>query len=326
MLYQKYGMIIMVLFLTIMCFICVFVVLSVTIVPQQKAYVIERLGKYHQTLNAGLNFTMPFLDRVRAKIDLREIPIDVPSQVCITKDNTQVQVDGCIYIQVTNAHDAIYGTERYKFAVVNLAQTTLRSVIGKMDLEQTFEDRESINAQVVSVLNEAAISWGVKLLRYEIKDLTPPADILRSMQEQITAEREKRSKIIRSEADKIEKINQAEGEKQAQINRAQGEAEATRCLAEGEKLAIISRAAGEAEQIKLLADATSASISTIAEAITKNGGTEAINFEIAKQYVDAFKNLAQTNNTMIVPANLSDVTGLVSTITNTIQHNKEISN
>lgn len=287
----------MIVFLTLIGLICIFVVLSVCIVPQQEACVVERLGKYHQTLNAGLNFIVPFLDKVRKKIDLREIPYDIPSQICITKDNTQITVDGIIYIKVTDAHDAVYGTNNYIYAVTNLAQTTLRSVIGTMDLEETFEKREQINQSVVSSLNEAAISWGVKLLRYEIKDLTPPVNILKAMEEQITAEREKRSIIIRSEAEKIEKINLAEGEKQAKINQAQG----------------------EAESIRLIAEATKMSLLNVANALEQNGGMEAANLKIAEQYIEAFKNLAGKNNTMIIPSNLTDVAGTIGTVMQTIK-------
>lgn len=228
---------------------------------------------------------------------MREIPYDIPSQICITKDNTQITVDGIIYIKVTDAHDAVYGTNNYIYAVTNLAQTTLRSVIGTMDLEETFEKREQINQSVVSSLNEAAISWGVKLLRYEIKDLTPPVNILKAMEEQITAEREKRSIIIRSEAEKIEKINLAEGEKQAKI----------------------SQAKGEAESIRLIAEATKMSLLNVANALEQNGGMEAANLKIAEQYIEAFKNLAGKNNTMIIPSNLTDIAGTIGTVMQTIK-------
>lgn len=310
---------VMIVFLTLIGLICIFVVLSVCIVPQQEAFVVERLGKYHQTLNAGLNFIVPFLDKVRKKIDLREIPYDIPSQICITKDNTQITVDGIIYIKITDAHDAVYGTNNYIYAVTNLAQTTLRSVIGTMDLEETFEKREQINQSVVSSLNEAAISWGVKLLRYEIKDLTPPVNILKAMEEQITAEREKRSIIIRSEAEKIEKINLADGEKQAKISQAKGEAESVKCLAEGEKQAKINQAQGEAESIRLIAEATKMSLLNVANALEQNGGMEAANLKIAEQYIEAFKNLAGKNNTMIIPSNLTDVAGTIGTVMQTIK-------
>lgn len=291
-------------------------------VQQQKAYIIERLGKYHATLNPGLNFIIPFVDKVRDRVDLREIPLDVPSQVCITKDNTQVAVDGILYLQVTDPKLSTYGTSNYITAVTSLAQTTLRSVIGKMTLDETLEERESINKQVVSSLDEAAVSWGVKLLRYEISDLTPPKEILRAMQDQITAEREKRAKVIQSEGEKIQKINIAEGERQAKIAQSEGEAQALINASNADKEAMINKALGEARSIELIAEATKKSIDEVAQAVNQKGGNEAINLKIAEQYIEAFSKLAKESNTLIIPADTNNVAGTIAGIMKTIQQTK----
>jgi len=238
---------------------------------------------------------------VSYKHSLKEIPLDVPSQVCITRDNTQLQVDGILYFQVTDAMRASYGSSNYIVAITQLAQTTLRSVIGKLELDKTFEEREQINSSIVSALDEAALNWGVKVLRYEIKDLTPPAEILRAMQAQITAEREKRALIAASE-----------GRRQEQINIATGEREAAIARSEGEKQAQINQAQGEANAVVTVADATAKAIIQVAEAIKHPGGMEAVNLKVAERYVDAFGNLAKTNNTLIVPANVSDISGLIA--------------
>ena len=234
----------------------IFITRSVKVVPQQNAWVVERLGKYHATLAPGLNFLVPFIDRVSYKHSLKEIPLDVPSQVCITRDNTQLQVDGILYFQVTDPMRASYGSSNYISAVTQLAQTSLRSVIGRLELDKTFEERDVINAQVVAAIDEAALNWGVKVLRYEIKDLTPPAEILRSMQAQITAEREKRAVIATSEGKRQEQINLAEGQKQAAIAKS-----------EGEKQAQINNAEGEAAAITAVAEASAKAIAYIAQAI-----------------------------------------------------------
>lgn len=280
----------------------VFVVQSVKVVPQQSAWVLERLGKYHGTLTAGLNVVLPFIDRVAYKHSLKEVPLDVPSQVCITKDNTQLQVDGILYFQVTDAMRASYGSSNYIVAITQLAQTTLRSVVGKMELDKTFEERDMINAAVVNALDEAALNWGVKVLRYEIKDLTPPAEILRAMQAQITAEREKRALIAASEGRRQEQINIATGEREAYIARS-----------EGEKQAEINKAQGEAAAITAVADATADAIAKIAAAIRQPGGQEAVNLKVAEKAVEAYGQLAQKNNTMIVPGNMSEVSALIGT-------------
>ncbi|MDO9093467.1 MAG: SPFH domain-containing protein [Rubrivivax sp.] len=280
----------------------IFIGRTIKIVPQQSALVVERLGKYDRTLTPGLKFVIPFIERVAYKHSLKEVPLDVPSQVCITRDNTQLQVDGILYFQVTDPMRASYGSSDYLMAITQLAQTTLRSVVGKMELDKTFEERDLINASVVSALDEAAMTWGVKVLRYEIKDLTPPAEILRSMQAQITAEREKRALIAASE-----------GRRQEQINIATGEREAFIARSEGEKQAEINNAQGEAEAIKAVADATAHAIRIVAEAIQAPGGEQAVQLKVAEKAVEAYGQLARTNNTMIVPGNMSEVSALIGT-------------
>ena len=280
----------------------IFIMRTLKIVPQQNAWVVERLGKYDRTLTPGLSFVIPFIDRVAYKHSLKEVPLDVPSQVCITKDNTQLQVDGILYFQVTDPMRASYGSSNYIVAITQLAQTTLRSVIGKMELDKTFEERNAINSSVVNSLDEAALNWGVKVLRYEIKDLTPPAEILRSMQAQITAEREKRALIAASE-----------GRRQEQINIATGEREASIARSEGEKQADINKAQGEAAAIIAVADATADAIRKIAHAIREPGGEQAVQLKVAEKAVDAYAHLAKTNNTMIVPGHMGEVAGLIGT-------------
>ncbi len=280
----------------------IFIIRSVKVVPQQNAWVIERLGKYHATLTPGLNFLVPFIDRLAYKHSLKEIPLDVPSQVCITKDNTQLTVDGILYFQVTDAMRASYGASNFIVAITQLAQTTLRSVIGRMELDRTFEERGIINSSVVQALDEAALNWGVKVLRYEIKDLTPPAVILHAMQAQITAEREKRALIAASE-----------GRRQEQINIATGAREAAIARSEGEKQAEINKAQGTAAAITAVAEATAEAICRIAAAIQMPGGDQAVQLKVAEKAVDAYAQLAQKNNTMIVPGNMSEVSGLIAT-------------
>jgi regulator of protease activity HflC (stomatin/prohibitin superfamily) len=279
----------------------VFVVKTINVVPQQHAWVVERLGKYHATLAPGLNIVVPFIDRIAYKHSLKEIPLDVPPQVCITRDNTQLQVDGILYFQVTDAMRASYGSSNYIAAITQLAQTTLRSVIGKMELDKTFEERDHINTTIVNAIDESAANWGVKVLRYEIKDLTPPAEILHAMQRQITAEREKRALIAASEGRRQEAINIASGEREAQIARS-----------EGEKQASINRAQGEATAIVALAEASSAALRQVGDAIRSPGGIDAVNLRVAEHYVDAFGKLAKTNNSIIVPADLGDMSGLIA--------------
>src|SRR5437763_993352 len=280
----------------------IIIIQTIRVVPQQHALVIERWGKFHAVLEPGLNFVVPIVDRVAYRHDLREIPLDVPSQICITKDNTQLQVDGILYFQVTDPRLASYGSSNYVVAITQLAQTTLRSVIGRMELDRTFEERDHINAQVVEALDLAAANWGVKVLRYEIKDLTPPKEILHAMQQQITAEREKRAVIATSE-----------GRRQEQINVAAGAREAAIAQSEGEKQSQINRAQGEASAILARANATAEAIRQVGEAISAPGGLSAVNLRVAEQYVAAFAGLAKQGNTLIVPANLSDLAGLVAT-------------
>jgi regulator of protease activity HflC (stomatin/prohibitin superfamily) len=280
----------------------IFITRTIKIVPQQTALVVERLGKYDRTLVPGLKFVVPFIERVAYRHSLKEVPLDVPSQICITKDNTQLQVDGILYFQVTDPMRASYGSSDYLTAITQLAQTTLRSVIGKMELDRTFEERDLINASVVNALDEAALTWGVKVLRYEIKDLTPPAEILRSMQAQITAEREKRALIAASE-----------GRRQEQINIATGEREAFIARSEGEKQAEINKAQGEAAAIIAVADATADAIRKVAQAIQQPGGEQAVQLKVAEKAVEAYAQLAQKNNTMIVPGNMTEVAALIGT-------------
>ena len=289
----------------------IFAFKSINVIPQQTAWVIERLGKFHKVLNPGLNFIIPFIDKVAYKHSLKEIPLDTPSQVCITRDNTQLSVDGILYFQVTDPKLASYGTSNYIIAVTQLAQTTLRSVIGKMVLDETFEERDLINNQVVSAIDEAALNWGVKVMRYEIKDLTPPAVILQAMQRQITAEREKRAVI-----------SESEGKKQEQINLATGAREAAIAKSEGEKQSEINVAEGKAQATIAIANATAQAISLIAKASEEQGGNTAINLKVAEQYIEAFSNLAKTNNTLIVPSNLSDVSGMVGSVMKIVQSTK----
>lgn len=298
--------------LTILIAISAFISMALKVVPQQEVYIVERFGKYHATLTAGLNFIIPVFDKVAYKHTLKEIPLDVPSQVCITRDNTQLTVDGIIYFQVTDPKLASYGTSNFIVAITQLAQTTLRSVIGRMELDKTFEERDDINITVVNALDEAAVSWGVKVLRYEIKDLVPPQEILRSMQAQITAEREKRARIAQSEGVKQEQINLASGQREAEIQKSQGEAQAAINESQGAKVAQINRAEGEAEALRLVAQASADAIRLVAAAINEPGGNEAVNLKVAEQYVEAFAKLAKTNNTLIMPANVADIGSLVS--------------
>ena len=290
------------IFIILLIIAMIFIARSIKVVPQQNAWVVERLGKYHATLTPGLNLLVPFVDRLAYKHSLKEIPLDVPSQVCITKDNTQLTVDGILYFQVTDAMRASYGSSNYIVAITQLAQTTLRSVIGRMELDKTFEERAQINTAVVAALDEAALNWGVKVLRYEIKDLTPPAEILRSMQAQITAEREKRALIAASE-----------GRRQEQINIATGAREAAIARSEGDKQAEINNAQGEAAAITAVATATADAIRQIAAAIELPGGADAVQLKVAEKAIEAYGALAKINNTMIVPGNMTEVSGLIAT-------------
>ena len=279
----------------------VFVTHCIKVVPQQNAWVVERLGKFHSVLTPGLNIIIPFIDRVAYKHSLKEVPLDTPSQVCITKDNTQLTVDGVLFFQVTDPQRASYGTSNYIIAITQLAQTTLRSVVGRMELDKTFEERDLINKSVVTAIDEAALNWGVKVLRYEIKDLTPPAVILQAMQQQITAEREKRAVVAASEGRKLEQINLATGAKEAAIAQS-----------EGEKQAEINKAQGQAAATLAIAQATAEALRMVAEATNAPGGMNAVNLQVAEKYVEAFSKLAKEGNTLVVPANLGDLSTLIT--------------
>ncbi len=295
--------------LVIVILAVIFIYQSIKVVPQQHAWVVERLGKYHQTLSPGLSILMPFIDKVAYKHVLKEIPLDIASQVCITRDNTQLQVDGILYFQVTDAMRASYGSSNYIIAISQLAQTSLRSVIGKLELDKTFEERDIINAQVVQAIDEAALNWGVKVLRYEIKDLTPPKEILHAMQQQITAEREKRALIAASE-----------GRRQEQINIATGEREAFIARSEGEKQAVINKAAGEAASITAVAEATAGAIERIASAIRQPGGEQAVQLKVAERAVDAYSRVAtDATTTLIVPSNMTEVSALIASAMKMVQ-------
>ena len=279
----------------------IFAAQAIKVVPQQTAWIVERLGKFHAVLSPGLNVVVPFIDRVAYKHSLKEVPLDTPSQVCITKDNTQLSVDGVLFFQVTDPKRASYGTSNYIIAITQLAQTTLRSVIGKMELDKTFEERDLINRSVVSAIDEAALNWGVKVLRYEIKDLTPPAVILQAMQQQITAEREKRAVVAASE-----------GRKQEQINLATGAREAAIAESEGQKQAAINKAEGEAAATIAIANATAEALRKIALATQEPGGMDAVNLKVAERYVEAFSGIAKKGNTLLMPANMNDMGSMIA--------------
>jgi len=289
-----------------------FVLEGVRVVPQQSVFVVERFGRFHAALEPGLNFIVPVFDRVAYRHSLKEVPLDVAEQVCITKDNTQLGVDGILYFQVTDPRLASYGSSNYIQAISQLAQTTLRSEIGKMELDKTFESREEINKQIVAVLDEAGRNWGIKVLRYEIKSLTPPESILRAMQQQITAEREKRALIAKSEGQRQEEINLADGEKQAAVLKS-----------EGDKQAAINRAQGEATALRVIAEANAAAVRAVGEALAEAGGMDAANLKVAQEYVAAFARLAKESNTLIVPANAADLSGFVSTAMTVMERTRQ---
>jgi regulator of protease activity HflC (stomatin/prohibitin superfamily) len=282
--------------------IAIFVLKSaIIVVPQQSNYVVERLGRYSETLDAGLTFIIPFVDRIAYRHSMKEVPYDVDPQVCITADNSQVQIDGILYYQVTDARMASYGTSNFEMAIEQLAKTTLRSEVGKRELDRLLEDRAAINQSVVAALDEASTSWGVKVLRYEVKDIVPPESVLRAMQMQITAEREKRALIAKSEGEREQAINVATGEKAAAIAQS-----------EGQKLAAINRASGESEALLLVATATAESLRKVAAAIEAEGGEKAVALKVAEQYVIAFGNIAKEGNTVVIPSNLADLGSLIS--------------
>lgn len=287
----------------LVAFIIITFLKTARVVPQKTVFIIERLGKYHATLEAGFHILIPFVDRVAYKHSLKEIVMDVPPQQCITKDNITVEVDGVLYLQVMDPVKASYGVNDYSFASVQLAQTTMRSEIGKIDLDKTFEEREVINGAIVNAIDKASEPWGLKVIRYEIKNINPPASIKDAMEKQMRAEREKRAVIAESE-----------GEKQARINRAEGEKLEAIAKSEGEKTKRINEAEGKAQEIEKVAMATGKGIREIANAINEKGGQDAVNLRIAEQYLLEFGKLAQKNNTMIIPGNLSDVSGMVASL------------
>ncbi|ASQ90020.1 paraslipin [Prosthecochloris sp. GSB1] len=278
------------------------------IVPQKQVFIIERLGKYSSTLDAGFHILIPFLDKVAYKHSLKEVAVDVPAQTCITKDNIAVEVDGVLYMQVMDAKKASYGIEDYLFASSQLAQTTMRSEIGKLELDRTFEEREAINAAIISAVDKASDPWGVKITRYEIKNITPPQTVRDALEKQMRAEREKRAAIAESEGQRQSKINIAEGERQQAI-----------ALSEGEKQKRINEAEGRAKEIELVSIATAEGIRKIAETINEPGGNDAVNLRVAEQYIKEFGNLAKESNTIIIPSTLSDVAGMVGSLTSLIK-------
>jgi regulator of protease activity HflC (stomatin/prohibitin superfamily) len=281
------------------------------VVPQRSVYIVERLGKYSRTLDAGFHILIPFIDKIAYRQNLKEQAIDVASQICITKDNIAVEVDGILYLQVIDPQKASYGIDNYKFAVVQISQTTMRSIIGKMELDRTFEERETVNASIVEAVDKASGPWGIKVSRYEVKNISPPQSIRDAMEKQMRAEREKRALIAESEGDKQAKINRAEGDKQEAIARS-----------EGEKQRRINEAQGSAAEIELVAVATAKGITEIAKSINAEGGMNAVNLRIAEQYLTEFGKLAKTNNSMIVPADLSDIAGVISSITSVLNKTK----
>ncbi len=281
---------------------------TAVVVPQQSAYVIESLGKYSRTLRAGFHILIPFFERAAYKHSLKELAFDIPEQICITKDNVQVGVDGVLYLQVLDPERASYGITDYAFAISQLAQTTLRSEIGKIDLDRTFEERSSINSNVVAELDKASEPWGVKVLRYEIKNINPPADVLGAMEKQMRAEREKRAVILTSEGERDAKINEAEGEKQQVIKQS-----------EAVKQQQINEAEGEAAAILAIATATAEGLSRVARSLNEEGGESAMQLRVAEDYLEQFGNIAKQANTLVVPANLADISSMISLATNIIK-------
>lgn len=298
----------LVLMIIIALIVLVAIVKTAVIVPQKQAYIIERLGKYRCTLDAGFHILMPFFDKVAYRHTLKEQAIDVPPQQCITKDNIAVDVDGILYMQVMDPAKASYGISEYRFATTQLAQTTMRSEMGKLDLDRSFEERTTINAAVVAAVDKASDPWGIKVTRYEIKNITPPQSIRDAMEKQMRAEREKRAMIAESEGERQSKINRAEGDRQQAI-----------ALSEGERARRINVAEGRAQEILLVAEAQAAGIQKVAEAINSKGGVESVNMQLAQQYLTQFGNLAKTNNTMIIPSNLADVAGVIKSCASVIK-------
>jgi regulator of protease activity HflC (stomatin/prohibitin superfamily) len=297
--------------------VLVFIVLMKTaiVVPQQSAYVVETLGRYSRTIQAGFHILVPFVERIAYKHTMKEEALDIPEQVCITRDNVQVGVDGVLYLQVLDARSASYGITNYKFAIIQLAQTTLRSEIGKIELDRTFEARATINANVVSELDHASAAWGVKVLRYEIKNITPPKDVLHAMEKQMRAEREKRAVVLTSEGDRDAKVNQAEGEKQRVIKES-----------EANKQQQINEAQGQAEAILAVATATAEGLRRVGEALAGRGGMEAMQLRVAEEYVKQFGKLAdEASSTLVVPATLSDISSMIALATSVVKQQNKVS-
>ena len=291
--------------LIVMALLAIIVIVkTAVVVPQQNAYVIEFLGKYNRTLHAGFHLLLPFAERIAYRHGLKEDAMDIPEQICITKDNVQVGVDGVLYLQVLDPQRASYGIHNYVFAIIQLAQTTLRSEIGKIDLDRTFEERGTINSNVVSELDKACEPWGVKVLRYEIKNITPPKDVLQAMEKQMRAEREKRAVILTSEGERDAKVNQAEGEKQRVIKDS-----------EANKLQQINEAEGEAAAILAVASATAEGLRQVGSALADRGGMEAMQLRIGEEYVKQFGKLAQESTTLVVPSNLTDIASIIQMAT-----------
>jgi len=303
------------LFVVLLLALLVLIIIGKTavVVPQQSAYVVERLGKYAATLDAGFHILLPFIDRIRYKHSLKETAIDIPEQVCITRDNVQVSVDGILYLKVLNPQRASYGISDYHFALIQLAQTTLRSEIGKIELDRTFEERTNINVQVVNELDKASEAWGAKVLRYEIKNITPPKGVLDAMEKQMRAEREKRAVILTSEGERDAAINQAEGEKQQVIK-----------ASEAKKQQQINEAEGAASAILAIAQATAEGLRKVAETIQVPGGQEAVQLRVAEQYITKFGELAKTTNTLILPATVSDVGSMIALAMSAIRQTSPI--
>lgn len=301
------------LIVTIVVLVAVLVILMKTarIVPQKEAHVVERLGKYSKTLEAGFHILIPFLDKVSYRHSLKEVATDVPPQTCITKDNIAVEIDGVLYFQVLDPRRASYGIENYKYASTQLAQTTLRSEIGKLELDKTFEEREAINANIIEAIDKASEPWGLKITRYEIRNIEPPQSVKDALEKQMRAERERRAVVAESEGQREARINISVGERQEAIN-----------LSEGEKLKRINEAEGRAKEIELVAIATAEGLRKVAEAINSPGGKEAVGLRVAEQWVKEFGSLAKENNTMIIPSNLSDIAGTVASLTKVFEETK----
>lgn len=301
-----------VVYIGLIVLVVIIIFSNVKVIPQRSAFIVERLGKYRGTLTAGFKVLMPFVDKIRYRHTLKEQAIDVASQTCITKDNIAVEVDGILYLQVIDPQKASYGIDDYRFASIQIAQTTMRSVIGKLELDKTFEERDTINTAIVEAVDKASDPWGVKVSRYEVKNITPPQSIKDAMEKQMRAEREKRAMIAESEGHKQAKINVAEGDKQELIKRS-----------EGEKQKRINEAEGRAAEIERVAEATAQGIRKIAESIGEKNGIDAVNLRVAEQYIGEFGKLASETNSMIIPANLGDMSSLIATAMSVVEHTRK---